>query len=204
VRNIRFARPLHLQLDFRAPTGHRTQPRRTAVALHPADDRFSYAHPVVGDGVQVEPRPPVPYGDEDRAALDLGEDLDGTALATVLGGVDHRLACGLHLRRQLLVERAVTDDHDLQRDPVLVLDLGGGTLDRLGEARRFLGLLLAGALRVVQPVAELPLLGAGEPPDLAAVVRVALDQGERVQDGVVDMGGDLGTLLGPDAHEAFL
>ncbi|CAM5701309.1 hypothetical protein SCALM49S_00884 [Streptomyces californicus] len=68
---------------------------------------------------------------------------------------------------------------------MLVLDLGGGPLDRLGQGLRLLGLVLAGALGVVEPVAQFAFLGAGEAPDLAAVVGVALDQGEGVRRGVV-------------------
>lgn len=85
---------------------------------------------------------------------------------------------------------------------MLVLDLGGGLLHRLGEGLRLL--VPAGALGLVQPVPQFPLLGAGEAADLARVVGVALDQGEGVQHGVVDVGGDLGTLLGADAHGPLL
>ena len=67
-------------------------------------------------------------------ALDLGEDLHGAALATVLGGVHHCFPRGLHLCGQLLVERAVADHDDLDGHAVLVLDLGG-RLRRTASAR---------------------------------------------------------------------
>ena len=115
------------------PPGDGPQPGRAAVALHAADDRLSDAHPVLGHRVQVEARARGPARTRRPSALDLREDLHGAALATVLGGVDHRLARGLDLCGQPLVERAVADDHDLHRDAVVVLDLGGGRLDGLGE-----------------------------------------------------------------------
>ncbi len=87
---------------------------------------------------------------------------------------------------------------------MLVLDLGGVALDRLGEGGGLLVLVLAVPLRLVEPGAQVALLGPGQTANLAGVVRVALDQRERVQHRVVDVGGDLGPLLGADAHQALL
>jgi hypothetical protein len=87
---------------------------------------------------------------------------------------------------------------------VLVLDLGGMTADRLGEGVGLLVLVLAAALRLVEPGPQIALLGAGQPSHLVRVLRVALDQGQGVQHRVVDVGGDFGPLLRADAHQALL
>ena len=53
-------------------------------------------------------------------------------------------------------------------------------------------------LGVVQPGAQLALLAAGQPGDLARLVGVALDQRQRLQHRVVQVRGDVGPLLGAD------
>ncbi len=58
--------------------------------------------------------------------------------------------------------------------------------------------------RFVEPGAQVALLGTSQAAYFTRIVRIALDQGEGVQDRVVDMGGDLGPLLGPDAHQPLL
>ncbi len=131
-----------------------------------------------------------------RVVVDLGVhvDLIGTG---VLGGVDHGLPRGPDQGLQRLVGVAVTDGHDLDRHPALVLDLGGG-----GEQGGLEGGL--GGLVAVQPATQLALLPAGQLLDGLGVVGLALDQGEGLQHGVVQMRRHVGPGVGPDALRAGL
>ena len=59
------------------------------------------------------------------------------------------------------------------------------------------------AVAVEQPGAQLALLSAGELGDLARVAGPLLHQGQGLQNRVVEVGGQLGALLGADALRAF-
>ena len=87
------------------------------------------------------------------------------------------------------VGRRVADDHGLDGDAVGLLDLGGDLLHGGGEGHGRAG------GRGVEPAAELALLRAGEPGDLARVVGGLADEGEGLQHRVVDVRGDVGALL---------
>src|SRR5690606_28495737 len=192
------------QLDLRAAVRHRAQPRRAAVALHAADDRFSDAHAIGGYRVEVEARAAGPDGHEHRLPLDLGVDLHGTPLATVLGGVHHRLARGLHLPADPLVEGAVAHDDHFEGDAVLTLDLGGVALHGLGGGGGLLVLVLAVALRLVVPGGHVALLSPGAAAHHFGALGVGLDQRSRDHPQVVDVGGDFGAVMGPDPNQPFL
>ena len=69
------------------------------------------------------------------SSLDLGVDADRARLGGVLGGVQQRLAGGAEHRLGALVELAVADHDDLDRDAVVVLDLLRRRAQRRGEAR---------------------------------------------------------------------
>ena len=103
-------------------------------------------------------------------------------------GVEQRLAQRLHQRAGRLVDRPVAHHDQVDRHAVSVLDLGHHLAHRdlqgLGPGRR------AG----VEPVPQLALLGPGQPGHLGGVARLALDQGEGLQHGVVQVRGDLGPL----------
>ena len=62
----------------------------------------------------------------------------------------------------------------------------------------------AAALALVQPRAQLALLAAGQRAPRRRVVGVALDQGERLQHRVVQVGRHRGALVGADAAAALL
>ena len=112
----------------------------------------------------------------------------------MLCGVRHRLAGREHEHACPVVERSVARAHDLDADAVELLDLGGRCLDRIGEGS--LGRRLAVG---VEPRAKLALLAAGERRDAPWVVRVALDQRERLQNGVVYPRSEVCALLRPDS-----
>ena len=93
---------------------------------------------------------------EDLRALGARLGVDGHRAAAVSRRVDHRLARGGDERARALVERAVADGDDVDARAVLLLDLGGGLLERGAQVARL-------ALRAVeQPAAQLALLAAGE------------------------------------------
>ena len=103
----------------------------------------------------------------------------------MLGSVEERLAGGGHERRAVLVEAGVADDHDVDLHAVGVLDLGGHRAQGARHRQR---------LRVrapEQPSPEVALLAPCERLDLGRIVGAALDQGERLEDGIVDCAGEL-------------
>ena len=160
------------------------------MALHPADDRPADAEPVSGHGVDVEAGPVVADVrlDHLRTHLDVGRD----RRLCVPHGVEQRLPQRTDQRGAALVQRPVTGDDELDGDAVEVLHLVRDLGDRGGEA------LLGAARAGVQPAPQLTLLGAGEAGHLGGVVGLALDQGEGLQDGVVQVSGDVGPLGLPD------
>ena len=168
------------------PVVQPAQPRGAAVAPHPADDRLADAEPVGGHGVDVEAGPVVADVrlDDLRADLDVGRD----RRLGVPHGVEQRLPQRADQRGAALIQRPVAGDDELDGDAVEVLHLVRHLGDRGGEA------LLGAARAGVQPAAQLTLLGAGEAGHLGGVVGLALDQGEGLQDGVVQVRGDVGPL----------
>ena len=97
-----------------------------------------------------------------------------------------------------LVERRVAHDDRLDRGAVRILDLGRGRPQRIGEP------LVRPARPVVrQPLAKLPLLPASKPRDLLWVVGPLLDQGERLEDGVMEMRSHLRALVRASACDAL-
>ena len=169
-----------------------------SVPAHAPDDGLSHAAAVGGDRSLLEAGPAVAHVDRRAAVLELAVEGDGPGVGGELGGVHHRLACGGDDGLGARVERRVTDDHRLHRDAVGVLDLDRGALQRRrdpGAVRR-----LAAA---AEPGPQLALLAAGEVRDLARVVGALLHQGQRLQDGVVEVGAELGALLGADPRVAL-
>ena len=96
------------------------------------EHRLAQPAPVGRHGGEVEARPAVAHEHLDAVALHLGVDAD-RGVGRELDGVEHRLARGGDQRARALVERAVADRHDLDRDAVRVLDLGDRRLERGGE-----------------------------------------------------------------------
>ena len=74
-----------------------------------------------------------------------------------------------------------------------VLDLGGRSPRRAAGERA-----VVGGLAGVEPGPQVALLGAGQPGHGGRVAGVLLDQGQRLQHRVVQVGGDVGALLGAD------
>ena len=169
---------------------------RAAVTLHASDYRVPDAAAVGRRGLGVESGPAVAHEDLGAAVLDLGVERDRLG-AGELRRVHQRLAGGGDQRARALVERPVAHGHDLDRHVVVGLDLGRRGLQRARERRR------AGGARVVQPGAQLAFLAAGQGGDLARVVGALLHQRERLQDGVVQVRGDLGALLRADPRRAL-
>src|SRR3569833_546126 len=194
----------HFQPDLGALAGSRANFGLSPVALHSPNNGLAQAHPILRDRVEVAALAPVPYEDRDLVAGDLRVDREGrrTPLVPrfpvgVLRGVDHGLAGGLEHRAEAVVQRAVADADDLDGQAVVVLDLGGGLAHGGGE------ILLGVGLRLVQPGPQVGFLGAGQPLHLARGVRAALDQGERVQDGVVYVRRDLGAIQRAEPQAAL-
>ena len=118
----------------------------------------------------------------------------------MLGRVDQRLAGRPHRGpRAASSTGGVADDDQLDGQRVVVLDLGDHAGRQPGQRAT-----LAADRGVVQPGAQLALLAAGEPGDRRWLVGVPLDQRQRLQHRVVQVGGDRGPLLGADARRALL
>jgi hypothetical protein len=115
----------------------------------------------------------------------------------VPGGVEGRLLAGVDQGPGGVVEGGVADHDDVHGHVVAPLDPRG---DRLhGRAQAALGR----HRDPVQPSPQLPLLAAGQAHDLGGGVG-PLDQGQGVQDRVVQVGGHLGPGLGADPAPALL
>ena len=105
----------------------------------------------------------------------------------------HRLTRREHDCTDSVVEGTVPTACDLDADAVHLLDLGRSLGERADQR-------VTGRNAVaVQPAAELALLPARERGDALRLGCVALDQGQRLQDGVVHPGGHLGAFFEPDA-----
>jgi len=120
----------------------------------------------------------------------------------VLGGVDHRLPRRGHQRGQMRIHRHVADHHRSQGHRVGILHLAGrrgqdGREGCVGGRGRTTGCCVSG--RAVQPGSEFPLLAARQPHHLAGIAGLALDEGERLQYGIVQMCRDLGAFPLPNA-----
>jgi phage shock protein PspC (stress-responsive transcriptional regulator) len=164
--------------------------RRTlAVPLHAAQDGLPHPEPVLGDVVELEPRAVVADErlDPRRADLDVGRHGWRAVPDRVQEGLPH----GPHERLPTVVEVAVTRDDQLDGRAVDVLDLVRDLSHRGGEGG--VGTGRAG----IQPRAQLALLGAGELRHRRRVVGLALDEGERLEHRVVQVGRDVGALGGP-------
>ena len=191
-----------------APAAHGCLPRRSStsvpvgrgreLAVPPARairPRIDSAMPCDPRGTASgsKPRAAVAHVDRDLVVADVdeGRDLVG---ARVPGRVRHRLARREDERLDALVERHVAGADELDRDAVQLLDLGGGRVHRGREALRS----PVRAIRV-EPGAQLALLPPRERGDAARIVRLPLDERERLEHGVVHAGRHLGPLLRADA-----
>ena len=148
------------------------------------------------DGGGVEAPAPVADEQRDPVGLDLQVHVDLVDTG-VDGGVAGRLAPGGHQGPAGVVERRVAHQHGVDAHPVPVLHVGELPPEQVGQPERPGGGALA-----VQPLPQLPLLAAGQAADLPAVGGPLLDQGQRLEHAVVEVGGDIGPLLGQDPRPA--
>ena len=140
-------------------------------------------------GVADEPRQLGVVGlDEDVDPLDAG----------VAGGVDDGLADRRDERPRGVVERLVADDHRLHPHVVVGLDGDGHGVDRRVQRHR-----VARVGRAVQPRAQLALLAPGQRRHPPRVVG-ALDQHQRLQHRVVQVGGHPRPLVLADARRPLV
>jgi phage shock protein PspC (stress-responsive transcriptional regulator) len=110
-------------------------------------------------------------------------------------GVDCGLAYGAHrLDHARAGRRVTTDHHELDRDAVELLDLGTDVFEH-----RSYGAGAPIAIRVVEPRPQLPLLAPGERRCASGIAAGALDERERLEDGVVEVRSNARTLLRADA-----
>ena len=188
--------PGQLDLDLGALAGSARDRRSSAGALDAGDDRVGDSVAVVRHAGRVESTASVTDepGENVGADLDVDVDLVGVRVAD---RVRRGLAQRREKRRLRLVERRVADGDHL--DAHLVVDLDGRRhhLDRGDEARR-----LSHRPAAVEPGSQLAFLAAGQrdhPPRIVG----ALDQHQRLQHRVVEMGGEGGTLLLTDAQRPF-
>src|SRR5262245_39365764 len=120
---------------------------------------------------------------------DLGEDRDAWDLG-VLGGVGERFARCPDNRAGGVVEAACSDGRYLDGHVELVLHLLGHSLGRGGEVVAIV------RLPAVEPCAQLPVGAAGERAYGPRVVGSLVDKRERLEHRIMQVGGDLGPLLG--------
>ena len=146
-----------------------------------------------GTELRVEAGAAISYEDLGPLRIELGVDRDLARVGRELGRVDERLAGGGDECLAALVHLAITDGNDLDRHAMGVLNLGGGELERGGDAVRG-----RRAVGVEEPRPQLALLSPGELRHLARVAGALLHQGQCLQNRVVEVGGQLGALLGPD------
>src|SRR4051812_20574208 len=180
-----------LQSDLGALAGGAADLGAPAVARHPADDGLREPEPVAGHVLRVEAGAAVSDEDDQPVPLDLGVHLHAVD-TRVLRGVHHRLSGGGHHGAGARICGTVADDDELDHDAMRLLDFRSRLLQRGRE-------LPAGiAGRPVEPAAQLTLLAAGQPGDLARIVGGLLDQSQRLQHRVVHVGSDLRALLRPD------
>ena len=111
--------------------------------------------------------------------------------------VDQRLLGGVEQRVGLRARARVAHGHHLDRLAVLVLDAGRYVLQSRTHRTVRRGALL------IQPFAQLAFLLAGQREDHGRVVAVQLDQRQRLQHAIVQMGGHVGALLLALLQRAF-
>jgi hypothetical protein len=137
---------------------------------------------------------PVPHVEHDRVRLDFR--IDGHLVLTgPLGCVHGGLACGIEQGAQRLVQLAVPHHHDLHGDAVISLDLPLQQADTFAEHG---GVLPDGTGRATleEPGAQLTLLDPGEAHHLLGIVGRALNERQRLQHRVMDVGRHLGPFFG--------
>src|SRR5205085_3317774 len=103
--------------------------------------------------------------------------------------VAQRLAGGGGERLGGAIQRALTEDRELDDGIVVVLDLGHRLAQRRAER------LGAEFDLTRHPGSQLVLLPARQARDGGWVVRLPLHQRERLQDGIVQVGGDAAALV---------
>ena len=181
------------QLDLGSRPGRAVDLRPPAVARHPADDRLAHAAAVGRDRRRVEAGAAVADEDAHRAVAGLRED-GHRRPAAELRRVDDCLPGGGDERAAALVDDVVARDDDLYRHAVRLLDLIGDRLERGGQS--FVAVRRRAAR---EPAPQLPLLPPRQRGHGLRVLRAPLDERERLQHGVVQMGGHLRALLLADA-----
>ena len=141
---------------------------------------------VLGDGVEVEAGAVIAH--EHLQALLAGLDVEGDRWGAVARRVGQGLAGGGDDDLGVAVGSPVADAHGVDGHAVTVLDLTGQVGEGVGHggARR-------GAVGV-EPGAQLALLGAGQAGHRLGLVGALADEGEGLEDGVVQVGGDVGAL----------
>ena len=201
TRNTRTltAAPGDAQRDLRTLAGGAAHDGVAADAAHPADHAVGQTPAVGRDGVGVEAPAAVAHVGGEGVVFDLDVHVHAVD-AGVARRVGGRLPHGGHEGAGGFVEGDVADEHDLDGHLLVVLHLG----QLAGEGAAQAGGGGRVGARVVEPVAQLPLLAAGEGGDLPVGPGPVLDQGEGLQDAVVEVGGDLGLLLAADARPPLL
>ena len=187
-----------MQLDLRAVAETRDDLRPPAGALETALDRLGDAATVGRHGGPVEPDSAVAHEDRDLLVGDLRVDVD-LLDAGELGRVRHRLARCEHDCTDGIVDGAVARARELDAHAVELLDVAC----RSGQRRHERGAFVAERPVAVQPAAQLALLPAGERRHPAWLVRMPLDQRQRLQHGVVDARRHVRALVAADPGRAL-
>ena len=151
-----------------------------------------------GTAARSNPAPRSRTKTETSSSRDLGVDVD-LLDACELGRVRHRLAGCEDDGAERPVDGTVARARDLDANAVKLLDVAGGRRERRHER----GVRVADRLVAVEPAAELALLPARQRGDAARLVRVALDQRQRLQHRVVHARGDVGALVAADPGGAL-
>src|SRR5215207_5363854 len=188
--------PRQAQLDLGALAGGGEDGDGAAVAPDPAADGVGDAAPVGRHLVGVEALALVAHEPAEVVRLHLDVHRDQRR-PRVPGRVERRLLAGVDQGPAGLVERGVADHDDVDGHVVALLDPGRDRLD--GRPQPALGR----HRDPVQPGPQLPLLAPGQPDHLGRGVG-PLDQGQGVQDRVVEVGGHLGPGLGADPATALV
>ena len=102
------------------------------MTLHPRHYRVGDTPPVAIDGGGIEAGSLVAHPGTNGGLIDFDVHRD-PACAGVFGGIGHRFAGGLHQRTQVVVDRAVADDDNLDGYVVRLLDPLCGAADRSGQ-----------------------------------------------------------------------